>query len=270
MKITSFVKRTLLTSLLLVFILSSIAFASDEGACEPEGETSRSSEQLTMKEIKSMSDATLERMSLLSTNSIITRSVNSSYVVTPYTIKQKKTYYCGPAATLQVIKVSNKSGDVAGNTDDEKQDTLASSTYLNTEAQKATAIGKVADTLNELVPRTRSWVTAKISAESTSNKSTMQYYVCSNLSYGYGVIYLVIPKKLSYYPDSATSGHYISGSGIYYGNTQNPNDYANIQLRINDPHYDDAYYGYRNEAFNNVVDAMHLYSTERGADNFVY
>lgn len=88
----------------------------------------------------------------------------------------------------------------------------------------------------------------------------MSYYTRSNLSYGNAVNFLVFPGSLSYYLNSNPSGHYISSSGIIH-RTNSSTDYENIELRLNDPHYDNKYFDTHTERFLDVAQGMHNYST---------
>ncbi|TCK92874.1 peptidase C39-like protein [Natranaerovirga hydrolytica] len=189
------------------------------------------------------------------------------FLVPSYLRRQINTYYCGPAATLQAITTAGNASSIPGTTTTAKQQTLGSNGYLYTDRDNGTWIEYIPAVMNEFVPRARSWTTRTFDT-SSSSKSSMQYMVRSNHSFGDAVIYLVKPGPLSYYSGNP-GGHYISGSGIYY-RSGSYNDYANIDLRLNDPHYSNNYYGVHIEPFNNVVDAMHKYSTERGPANIVY
>lgn len=140
---------------------------------------------------------------------------------------------------------------------------------MGTDRDGATWINYVSATLNTFAPRTRNRTQQTINVNNSSSLSNMRYYIRSNHAYDDAVDFLVYPGALSYYPSSSKSGHYISGSGIYY-RTGDASGYENIDLRLNDPHYDSRYFGTHVEPFLNVAQAMHNYSVSRGPANFVY
>ena len=267
-------KKKLFTVLLGISILvpSNIIFAG-EGAYEPSTMRCNIDEnEITLDEISMMTTEELEKLELVpleSSNSRAVSGLKDYYLVSKYNIKQINTYYCGPATTLQMLKVSGKAGQVSGTTDAQKQKTLASNQYLGTDRDGATWINNIASTMNKLSPRSRAWTQKVINKNDKDSLAHMQYFIRANHMYNYAVDYLVYPAELSYYPAGSRSGHYIYGSGIYY-DSNNAADYNNIRLRLNDPHYDDRYYGTHVEKFMNVVRAMHDYTTNRGPANLVY
>ena len=267
-------KKKLFTVLLGISILvpSNIIFAG-EGAYEPPMMKQNIQEnEITLDEISMMTTEELQELELVPVELNDARAVSrvkDYYLVPKYNIKQINGYYCGPATTLQMLKVSGKTGKVSGTTDAQKQKTLASNQYLGTDRDKATWINNIASTMNKLNPRSRAWTQKVINKNDKDSLAHMQYFIRANHAYNYAVDYLVYPEALSYYPNGSRSGHYISGSGIYY-ESNNAADYNNIKLRLNDPHYDNRYYGTHVEDFMNVVRAMHNYTVSRGPANLVY
>lgn len=250
--------------------LSTLSVSASNGSYEPENGAYIMHHNYTVEEIASLSQDELENMELLpvDVNSKI-KAVNSSYLVTSTLSKQINSYYCGPATTLQILKIAKASDSLSGSTDAEKQATLAGSSYLHTDDDKGTWIEYIPPVLNAFISRNRAWTTMKIDADSDSSLSDMQYYIRSNHAYGYGVIYLVQTDALDYY-EGYNCNHYISGSGIYYGNVNDVTDYDSIELRLNDPNNDSTYYGIHRVKFTQVARGMDNYSTNRGPANFVY
>ena len=121
----------------------------------------------------------------------------------------------------------------------------------------------------EIKDKTRTWKTMKVNSSDSGTLNLLSYYTRSNLAYGNGVMFLVIPNKLSYYASKEQSGHYISCSGVYY-DSGSGTDFANTRFRLNDPHYKDEYFGEHKEPFLKVAEGMSTYSEQRGPDNFVY
>lgn len=230
---------------------------------------------LTVEDIKNMSDEELEKYSLLpitdkeddfATSVIL--NIDSEYSVTLWNYQQNNTYYCGPAATLNALATAGKYADVDGFSNVDKQKTLASTDYLCTDRDKGTWIEYVPTTLNHFDDRYRSWTCTSFDM-STHAKDSMEYWIRSNHTYGDQVIYLVKMSFLSYYPDSKTGSHYISGGGIIY-DTGSTTDYGNIRLKLLDPNWDDTYYGTHIEYFDNVNEACYEYHKQVGPNSFVY
>lgn len=231
---------------------------------------------LTMEAIKKMSDAELKKYSLLPVlddEAFITKmglrsGEEYSYFVTVWNFQQVETYYCGPAATLNVLATAGKFADIPGFTSEDKQRTLATTAYLCTDRDGGTWIEHIPPTLNHFDDRVRKW-TRTTYTTSTSDKDSMEYWIRSNHSYGDQVIYLVKMKYLSYYPTTQKGSHYISGAGITY-KTGSTTDYENIVLKLLDPNWNDDYWGTHYEPFNRVNEACYEYSRQVGPANFVY
>lgn len=252
----------------LTLSIGTTAFASDEGAYEPPGwQNCPEPHVWTMEEISAMSDEMLQQLELLPVG-FRSRSVEYSYMIYRYNIKQKETYYCGPAATLQVIMSAGTGDNVAGDTYDEKQVTLAGNDYLCTDRDHATWINYIPSTLDTFIPRNRKWAKMTVNPEITSTLNSFQYHLRTNLDYGYGAVVLMIPGELHYYNGEDT-GHYLSCSGIVY-TTMSENDYDNITVRLDDPHYDDRYFGTHTLNIVDVAKCMYKYSETRGPANFVF
>ncbi len=224
-------------------------------------------DSLTLEEIALMSDEELQELELAPLELNGAR-VNTSYLTSKnYLCQQIENTYCGPATTLQMLKIAGTSHKISGSTDNEKQETLAK--RLGTKASNGTWIVDITKELNHFAPRGRSWKNMTVNPSDSSTLSSMQYFARSNHLFEHAVNYLLFPSTLSYYPSTSNTGHYISGSGIQYL-TNNSNDYKNIRLRINDPHYNSKYFGIRYENFLNVAHGMYNYSKARGPANFVY
>jgi hypothetical protein len=235
---------------------------------------------LSLDEIEMMDAEELAMLELLPLNPK-ERSVNGAYTVAAYNIMQINGYYCGPASVLQAIYASGNQNLVSGATNAEKQRTLASSNYLQTDYYSATPVEAVPGTLNTFIPRNRLWTAARIDDTSASANSSVQYYARSNHSYGYAVVYLVCSEKLGYYKakdingdgtkDTVNVRHCITGTGIYY-NTLDANDYNNIEIRLSDPNNQSngAFFGTYIEPLENVVKAMNDYTILRDRASFIY
>lgn len=257
----------LLTCSLL--ILYSFEVFAAEGAYEPKGVFCSRESTLSLENIATMSMEQLESLELLPLNQM-NRAIEESYTIPSYSVQQSETYYCGPASVLQIMKSSGLEAEIAGTTDVEKQETLASNSYLYTDRDRGTWIEYVSDTMNELTGRFREWETRLIDSNDTSTLSSMSYFTRSNLAYNYGVIFLLYPGNLSYYNNGSTSGHYISCSGLYYTDAETESFYESIELRVNDPHYLDQYFGEHIVNFMNMATCMYEYSSDRGPNNFVF
>lgn len=195
------------------------------------------------------------------------QAIPGSYTVWTPSIKQSKAYYCGPASVLQALYTAGVAGKVSGNTDSAKQSTLAKNDALGTDRDRGTWINLVPPVMNKYTGRYRKWVYETID-NTSSKKSTMQYFCRSNHAYNNAVIYLLKTGELSYYK-GADFSHYVTGSGIYY-DTSSVTDYSNIRIRVADPHYNNSYFGSHIEPFNKVHAGMTKYTRLVGPANFVY
>lgn len=182
--------------------------------------------------------------------------VDDSYLVYPVGVRQSNGYYCGPAAVLQALYASSDAYGVPGANDTAKQKTLASSSYLRTDIDQATSIYNMPATLQAFSGNT--W---KLMHVSNSNPS---YNIYTSHEKNNAVIYLVNTESLDYYNEDEYI-HYITGTGIYF----DANTYAttaNTRVRLQDPHYSDAYYGDHTVTMDNLIEAL----SEISYHNLVY
>lgn len=145
--------------------------------------------------------------------------------IDPVLIKQKNNYYCGPCSALQAITAYG--GYVAGNTNNEKQDTLANA--MGTSSTVGTLVYKVRNVLNTY-----------ISGYSYKRGSAMSNYtfrqtVLNSLVNNKAPILHARTQYLNYYGGHA-SGHYICVTAI--------NNITN-KIRLSDCNRNPAYYGTR-------------------------
>ena len=177
------------------------------------------------------------------------------YLVYSVGVKQSNGYYCGPAAVLQALYASSDAGNVSGTTNTAKQKTLASSSYLRTDIDQATSIYNMPATLKALTGKT--WSMMHV------NNSNPSYNIYKSHEAGNAVIYLIDTIHLSYYDYSCI--HYVTGTGIYFDTYT----YANINeidVRLQDPHYDNSYYGEHTVSMSELIDAL----SEISYSNVVY
>lgn len=131
----------------------------------------------TEEEIAAMSPSELEYYQLLplyETRSSARRNSARSmsyYSVSTTMVKQANYYYCGPAATLMALYTAGMAGTVTGNTNDQKQATLAGDNYLRTNSLGATYIYDVPDVLQDFTQRTRDWVAYGVRNDSTGKNA---------------------------------------------------------------------------------------------------
>ena len=189
------------------------------------------------------------------------------YGVWTKSITQCENHYCAPAAVLQALYTAGVADKVSGSTDDAKQRTLAAAGALNTDVDGATWIANVPRVLDKYTGRTRKWEAYTVT-NNQSGKSALAYRVKANHMYGQATIYLTQTTQLPYY-NGTTSNHYITGisiqtmDGTYY-------DYDNMVIVVADPHYDSRFHGNHGVPYNNLVGAMHDYTTSRGPANLVW
>ena len=231
-------------------------------------------DQYTLEQIASMSDEELAKLQLLRpTEDELTGSskevsgghrLSETYSVYAPAVKQPNSYYCGPAATLMALYASGVASSVSGTTTTQKQATLAGSAYLKTDLYGGTDTPYVASTMNYFTNRFRTWTSAQIT--SSSQYSTVQFYTRSNLDHGHAVVFCIEIKDTSYYNPPSTGTHFITGVEITYSGS-NYTDYANITLKVKDPHYNMLYFGTHTITFNDLMWAIHDFSV---MNNFVY
>ena len=237
-------------------------------------------DQISFYEISQMSDEELRKMELLplSASELLSQGIpyvssrnkvraqdNDFYYVTTPTFIQCENYYCGPAATLMALYAGGCYGSVSGSTSDQKQRTLASSTFLNIDYYEGTFPESIAYVMNYFTNRFRAWTSAKIT--SSNQYSTFEYYTRSNLSYDNAIICCVDMQRLSYVNYGMYGTHYITVTAINYLKAASHQDYENIVVTVQDPNYNWNYSGTHWVDFENLMFAMQDFPT---SNNFVY
>lgn len=226
---------------------------------EPSISTSSS---FSWDEIMQMSDT--ERGYLeLSTPSVFFGSARNAidYHLRVPTYQQTKTYYCGPAAVLQLLDTEGKYSTIQGSTVAEKQDTLARELGTTTDG---TRTDKIVDVINSYTNRVRKWEMMHVDEGDSNDILLLKYYMDSNFSNGHPTIYMVNTKPLGYY-SGRDIFHFVTGSGIEY-KTGLSSDNKNIRMFVVDPHYDSRFAGEHEVEFEEVVAGM----SKTTGQNFVY
>ena len=156
--------------------------------------------------------------------------------VDPILLMQKNSYYCGPCSALQAIAIYG--GYVAGNTNNNKQDTLAN--QMGTDSS-GTTVYNVTSTLNSYVPG------YSYKKGSTMTDFSFKYTVLNSLINEKAPILHARTQYISYY-GGHSSGHYICVTAI-----NNQTD----MIRLSDCNNNQNYYGTRSiprsEAFASIT-----------------
>ncbi len=156
-------------------------------------------------------------------------------------IQQPNSYYCGYASMLMSIYGFGRGSSVSGNTDTEKQTTLAK--MQSTNGNVAAVVYKIVDDLNSFVPNSRTYA---YTAATGMSKSTFSTKVYSSLYYDRPVILHAYTGKLSYY-QGVNSGHYVVISSI---------DQQHNTVTVVDPHYNSTYYGNHTVTIDNALSSI--------------
>lgn len=152
-------------------------------------------------------------------------------------IRQKEDDYCGPCSTLQIIVQQGYSSSVTGSTYGDKQDTLARNMGLSNLPD-----GPSADALSALINQYCD--TSAFSYIPVDTYSTFKTNIQTSIDNGAGAILRTNPSHLSYYPSTATIGHYIAVDNI-----------TSTYLYLKDCHYSDDYFGSHTELITNCFNA---------------
>ncbi len=224
--------------------------------------STNSSSSFSWDEIMQMSDAEREHLEL-SAPSIFFGSARNAidYHLRVPTYQQTKTYYCGPAAVLQLLDTEGKYSAIQGSTVAEKQDTLARELGTTT---SGTTTNKIVDVINSYTNRVRKWEMMHVDENDSNDILLLKYYMDSNFSNEHPTIYMVYTESLEYY-DGRQSVHFITGSGIKY-ETGLSSDNKNIIMFVVDPHYDSRFVGEHEVGFESMVEGM----SKTIGQNFVY
>lgn len=162
-------------------------------------------------------------------------------------LKQNKNNWCGAASTLQVITSYGNDRDIPGSTSNDKQSYLANS-ELNI-GNGSAIVYQIRDTINKYIEPFEGMVYHHYSYVNYTNLSYDDFVedVWKSLYFNGPLILHAIPKYLSYYPSTATTGHYITVTGI---------DIKAGTITVNDCHYDNRYNGVHTipirEAYNSI------------------
>ena len=268
-------KKIIAVLTVMVMIISSVSVYAEDSEDEninkrPPDETiarmqwENEQKQISFSEIAAMSDEELEALHLLPINPVISASGQGSrymttVMVNTLAVKQSTTYYCGPAATLMALFTAGCYNSISGNSSAAKQDTLANALGTTT---SGTATASIPGVLNSYTGRTRAWTSAMWT--SSSQYPSMAYWMRTNLVYGDLFISCVDTIELDYY--CANYVHFIAGTGLEYDNN-NLYNYSVMNVRLQDPHYNDCYYGQHWDTLQNLFNAMSEFYTNH---NFVY
>lgn len=166
------------------------------------------------------------------------RAITTRASVGVANIRQKETNYCGPCSSLQIIVQQGYSSSVTGSTYGAKQDTLANNMGLSNLPN-----GPSADALSYWINHYCS--TSAFSYIPTSSTfSTFKANLKTSIDNGAGAIIQTNPSQLSYYPSTATTGHYIAVDNV-----------TETYAYLKDCHYSDDYYGSHTELLSNCHNA---------------
>jgi len=187
----------------------------------------------------------------------------TTYSVPIVTVRQATSYYCGPAATLQVIL--SKGRTVPGSNNTEKQKTLAKNAYLGTDRDGATWINNVPAVLNAFAPSQKGWEVYKTTSNTNVNVALHAQY---NHSKGEPVIYLVKTNSLAYYGNLAYY-HYITGYSITSSSSGSFSNGQEVQVGVADP-IDASQFGLHTVTYTELLNAMVSYTLDRGPANMVW
>ncbi len=213
-------------------------------------------------EIMQMSDAERELLELSAPSVFFGSTRNAiDYSLNVPLYQQTKTYYCGPAAVLQLLYKERKYSTIQGSTAAEKQDTLARELGTTT---SGTRTDKIVDVINSYTNRVRSWEMMHVDDYDSNDVLLLKYYMDSNFSNGHPTIYMVHTSSLGYY-NGRESYHFVTGSGIKYENGLS-SDNSGITMLIVDPHYDSNLAGKHEVPFDEMLSGM----SETTGENFVY
>lgn len=153
---------------------------------------------------------------------------------------------CGAASALQVIVFRGGGSSIAGSTMNTKEATLISETNLNLNG--SIYVYEVRNLINEYtIPNDYVYIEC-----TNMSNSTFRTLVLNSLAQDRAIILHAIPKYLtSYYPSTATTGHYIVGT-TYFA--------ALDQFSLNDCHYNPSYNGIHTVAMTEAYNSIHSQS----------
>lgn len=153
-------------------------------------------------------------------------------------IQQTRNNNCSAACTLMALSNWGKDASVPGSTDAEKLDTIFYNYY-----------GGIAPSTDAITPVLNSYLTTAYAYDylCVDGLSVSQFksYVNTSFNRAGAVLMQTNPSKLSYYPSTATGGHYIVMEGLV-GDT----------AYLCDPHYDNTYFGRHTEPVANCLEAI--------------
>lgn len=153
-------------------------------------------------------------------------------------IQQTQKNNCSAACTLMALSNWGQDASVPGSTDAEKQNTI----FYNYYGGIAPSTDAIAVVLNSYL--TSAYPYDYLSVDGLS-VSQFKAYVDTSFNRAGAVIMQTNPSELSYYPSTATNGHYIVMEGLV-GDT----------AYLCDPHYDNAYFGRHTEPVANCLEAI--------------
>lgn len=203
---------------------------------------------------------------LSSLNEVSTRvydpNTGNAYVTGVPTYAQQYRNTCGAASALQVI--TSLGGSISGSTMQAKENTLISETAC---APKSISTGAVVPGINPsgtndsvLVYEVRNLINAHTSSsvkyayfEMTSCAfSSFMEKLNSSFTLNGPVVFHAIPKYItSYYPSTATTGHYITSIGY---------ETSTGDMGVNDCHYRSQYNGVHSTTLTQMYNSVHSVS----------
>ncbi|MDO4541809.1 MAG: C39 family peptidase [Bacillota bacterium] len=178
-----------------------------------------------------------------------TRTVNAAQTngwVNATNVQQKNSYYCGPATVLNAI--AGWGGYVAGSTNIAKQDTLAN--RMGTNSSEGTYVYQVKNALNAYLNSPTNQHRYDYVLGSSMTTTTFLNAMRTMFPYDRSLILHARTAPLSYY-NGADYHHYILVTAF---NT------LNGKTRLNDPHWNNSYYGIRSVPTSEALATVKNYS----------
>lgn len=143
-------------------------------------------------------------------------------------LKQATNYYCGVASALQVIVSKGASSRIPGNDYNEKQVNLDRD-YFHIPHNGSAMVYQVRNCINNYTSTQYAYIRGD-----TISITQFKAMIHGSLRNNNPPILHAIPKYLPYYPNTATTGHYITVVGI---------NYDNDTITLNDCNYQPPYNG---------------------------